>query len=62
MVKIAKEIGTYALSILPSNGCNAVPNKPSTRARLEQILDEESKLNVDELLNESVKNSEIIKI
>ena len=62
VVKIAKEIGTYALSILPSNGCNAVPNKPSTRARLEQILDEESKLNVDELLNESVKNSEIIKV
>ena len=62
VVKIAKEIGTYDLSILPSNGCNAVPNKPSTRARLEQILDEESKLNVDKLLNESVKNSEIIKI
>ena len=62
VVKIAKEIGTYDLSILPSDGCNAVPNKPSTRARLEQILDEESKLNVDKLLNESVKNSEIIKI
>ena len=62
VVKIAKEIGTYDLSILPSNGCNAVPNKPSTRARLEQILDEESKLNVDELINNSVKDSEIIKI
>ena len=62
VVKIAKEIGTYDLSILSSNGCNAVPNKPSTRARLEQILDEESKLNVDELINNSVKDSEIIKI
>ncbi|MCK4995865.1 MAG: 7-cyano-7-deazaguanine synthase [Thermoplasmatales archaeon] len=62
VVKIAKEIDTYDFSILPSDGCNAVPNKPSTRARLEQIFDEESKLNVDELINDAVTKSEIIKI
>jgi len=62
VVKIAKEIGTYDLSILPSDGCSAVPNKPSTRAKLEKILDEENKINVDILVNAAIKNIKIIKI
>jgi len=62
VVKIAKEIGTYDLSILPSNGCTAVPNKPSTMAKIDKILEEESKLKVDELLNDVVDNLEVIKI
>lgn len=62
VVKIAKDIGTYDLSIQPSDGCSAVPNKPSTMAKLEQILDEESKLKVDELIKDAIKKSEIIKI
>ncbi|MCK4365213.1 MAG: 7-cyano-7-deazaguanine synthase [Thermoplasmatales archaeon] len=62
VVKIAKEIGTYDLSILPSDGCNAVPKKPSTRARLEQILDEESKININDLVKIAVEKSELTKI
>ena len=62
VVKIAKEIETYDLSILPSDGCNAVPNKPSTRARLEQILEEESKIKVNNLIKKAVGESELVKI
>jgi len=60
VIKIAKEIGTYDLSILPSAGCNAVPYKPATKARLEIVLEEESRLNVDKLIKEAVVNSNLI--
>ncbi len=62
IVKIAKDIGTFDLSILPSDGCSAVPNKPSTRAKLDQILSEESKIDVGKLVNRAVKNAELIDI
>ena len=60
IVKIAREIGTYELSILPSNGCNAVPDKPATRAKLDAVLEEEKKLNIKKIVEEAVKNSEIL--
>jgi len=62
VIKIAKEIGTYDLSILPSNGCEAVPDKPATMAKIEQILNEEAKINVDELVKKSVENMQSIKL
>ena len=40
IIKIAKEIGTYDLSILPTVGCKAVPDNPVTQAKLEKILEE----------------------
>lgn len=58
IVKIAKEIGTYNISILPSNSCNAVPNKPSTKAKLENILKEEEKIDVKKLLKDAIGKSE----
>jgi len=60
VVKIAKEIGTYDLSILPSDGCNAVPNKPATSAKLEKILDEEAKLDINKLIIEATETSELL--
>jgi len=61
VVKLAKEIGTYDLSILKSQRCTAVPNKPSTMAKIEPILNEESKINVKNLLNNAIKQSSIIR-
>lgn len=60
VVKIARKIGTYELSILPSAGCSAVPNKPATRARFEDILEEEKKLNIEKIVKEAVDNSKVI--
>lgn len=62
VVKIAKDIGTYDISILPSNGCSAVPNKPSTQAKIKKILEEEEKIDIFKLVDESVKNKKIIEI
>jgi len=62
VIKIAKKIGTYELSISPSLGCSAVPKKPSTQAKLEKILMEEEKIDVDKLVNNAVDNAKIISI
>ncbi|MDH7506398.1 MAG: 7-cyano-7-deazaguanine synthase [Candidatus Thermoplasmatota archaeon] len=60
IVNIARKIGTYELSILPSAGCTSVPNKPATRVKLEDILNEEKKLNIEKIVKEAVDNSEVI--
>ena len=62
VVRIAKDIGTYELSILQSDGCNAIPNKPSTMAKLEKILEEENKINVNELVKKALDRSQTLKI
>jgi thiamine biosynthesis protein ThiI len=62
IVKIAKEIKTYDLSILSSDGCKAVPDKPSTKAKLDAILDEENKINVNNLIKNTIKEYKIIKL
>lgn len=61
-IKIAKKIGTFDLSIAPAEGCSAVPVKPSTRARLNQIVAEEQKLNVDELVQDAVRHATLVKL
>jgi thiamine biosynthesis protein ThiI len=62
VVKIAKEIGTYSLSIKPSMSCKAVPNKPATQAKLEKIIEEEKLINVEPLVKKVVNKSKLLKI
>jgi tRNA uracil 4-sulfurtransferase len=62
VIKIAKEIGTYDLSILPSDGCSAVPKKPATQAKLNRILSEEEKIDIAGLVNDAVENATLISI
>jgi len=56
-IQIAKKIGTFDLSIAPAEGCEAVPIKPSTQARIEQIHVEEQKINVDALVHFAVTHA-----
>ncbi len=60
ITKIAKDIGTYEFSILPSVGCLAVPDKPSTQTRFEQILAEEEKIDVQHLIEDAVSRCTVI--
>ena len=60
--KIAKDIGTYDLSISTSFSCKAVPKKPSTRAKIEQILLEEKKIDIDKLVKQAVDNAELVSL
>jgi thiamine biosynthesis protein ThiI len=59
-IKIAKQIGTFNISIAKADGCAAVPTKPSTQARLEHIRAEEQKINVDELVNIVISQAKIV--
>jgi tRNA uracil 4-sulfurtransferase len=56
VVRIAKEIGTYDLSIVRSAGCTAVPEKPSTRAHIDDVEREEKNVDVAELVNQVIHN------
>jgi len=60
IIRIAKNIGTYDLSILKSVGCTAVPKKPATKAKLEDVLFEEGKIDVDEIAQHVVSRAELV--
>jgi len=55
IVDISRKIGTYESSILPSSGCSAVPRSPRTKGRLDEVLEEEKKLDIPEMLNKILK-------
>jgi len=46
IVKIAKGIGTYEISIKSKTTCRAVPKKVATRANLDVVLDYEKRLDI----------------
>ncbi|MCK9152203.1 tRNA uracil 4-sulfurtransferase ThiI [Methanobacterium alcaliphilum] len=56
---MAKEIGTYEISIIPDGGCSAVPRYPETKADIERVLDAQEAVDMDQKLKtvlESLKN------
>jgi len=60
----AQEIGTFETSILPYEDCCTVflPKHPTTKPKLERILESESRLDVDALVEAAVKSQEIVNI
>lgn len=55
IVRIAREIGTYDISILPGKCCGMVPEHPVTRARLDEVHAEEKKLPLFGMLEATIK-------
>jgi len=55
-IKVARKIGTFDKSIEKSPGCPYLPQHPATTSRLEKVEYEEAKLDIDELIDESVKS------
>lgn len=64
IIQKAKDIGTFETSIMPYEDCCTVflPKHPATRPKLEKILESESKLDVDALVEAAVEKMEIIDI
>lgn len=64
IIKIAKQIETYKISILPHGDCCSlfVPKHPVTKPRLMIVKGEEEKLNVSELCKIAIEKSERIEI
>ena len=62
IIEIAQKIETFETSILPYEDCCTVfvPKHPETRPKLEKVLEEEAKADVDELIEEAIKNAEIL--
>ena len=62
IMEIARKIGTYETSILPYEDCCTifVPKHPKTNPKLDAIMKEEEKLNVDELVQKSIENIEVV--
>ena len=60
IVKIARDIDTFETSILPYEDCCTIfaPKHPKTKPRLPEVLEEEAKLNIDALVEETVENVE----
>jgi len=64
IIKKAKEIGTFDISILPGEDCcqRFLPKHPETKADLPEVKKEENKLNVEKLIGEAIKKAKVVRI
>ena len=64
IIDIARKIGTMETSILPYEDCCTVflPKNPVTKPRLDRVEREESKLDIDKLVNDAYDTLETINI
>jgi len=60
IIDIAKEIGTYDISISPGLCCTIAPKKPATHANLSDIKIQEEKMNIDSLIEDAIKNAVVM--
>ncbi len=62
IISVARQIGTYEISILPDQDCCSlfVPKHPETRARLARIERIEQDLNVEEEIGQALGASEVL--
>ncbi len=62
IIDISQKIGTYETSILPYEDCCTVflPKNPVIKPHLDRVKREESKLNIDELIDKAINNLEIV--
>jgi len=56
-IALAKELGTYDVSIMPAICCVRAPDRPATAARLGAMLAEEAKLDIDALVTASLEGA-----
>ncbi|MDR2698062.1 MAG: tRNA 4-thiouridine(8) synthase ThiI, partial [Candidatus Methanoplasma sp.] len=54
---ISKEIGTYELSIIRSDGCLIVPSRPITEADPSKIQKFDVSAGLDELVSDAAENT-----
>jgi thiamine biosynthesis protein ThiI len=59
---LAKKIGTFEISTRKAKGCSAAPSKPATMAKLNIVRTAEEKLDIEKMVNESVKAAKIITV
>ncbi len=56
IIKIAKSIDTYDISIENASSCEIAPKKPSTHALIEKVRDAEAEMNVKAMIERCLDN------
>ena len=59
---LAKKINTFEISIQRTKGCSAAPKRPSTKAKLEIVKKAEQELDIEGMIEESVKAAKIVTV
>jgi len=59
-IRISKKIGLYELSTAKGTPCGIAPKKPATKARVEQVREEESNIDVAEIVRECVDSAKSV--
>lgn len=59
---IGRRIGTYEFSSSKAGACTAVPYQPSTKAKMEEVLRAEEKLDIEMMIEQSLKSIKIIEV
>jgi tRNA uracil 4-sulfurtransferase len=59
---IARKIGTYGVSSRKAAACTAVPYQPSTKAKLEEVLKAEEKLDIEAMVERSLQSIKIVEL
>jgi thiamine biosynthesis protein ThiI len=64
VIEIARKIGTFETSILPYEDCCTVfvAKHPKTRPQLDKIIQSESVLDLEELIDRAVNGTEVMKV
>jgi thiamine biosynthesis protein ThiI len=64
IIKLAKKIGTYELSIQPHQDCCSlfVPKHPTTKAKIEDIIKQETEIDLNNHLKKALEKMEAIKL
>jgi thiamine biosynthesis protein ThiI len=60
--RIARKIGTYEVSAQRAKECAAVPRKPATMAKPQEVAEAEENLNIAEMVERSVKSLKVVKL
>jgi len=59
---IARKIGTYKFSSKKAGACTAVPYSPSTKAKLEDVIKAEEKLDIEAMIARSLDSIKIVEL
>jgi thiamine biosynthesis protein ThiI len=62
IIKIAKKIGTFEISILPQEDCCSlfVPKHATAKGNLEKIKKLEKKIDLNKIIKETIKGTEVV--
>ncbi|MHC1576701.1 MAG: tRNA uracil 4-sulfurtransferase ThiI [Methanosarcinaceae archaeon] len=62
IIDLARRIGTYETSIQKATECGAVPEHPEVRARFDVLVNEEQKLDIDKMVQDSISDAKVFRV